>query len=330
MKLCVLILISVFISTVTVLAQNNNKKIILVIESYHAGYAWDKSYKQGLREVLGDKFDLEFFEMDTKRIPNSEFKNRARLALDEYRKINPDLVILADDNALQYVGPGLAGTKTPVVYLGINNNPRKYKIVGHKNITGVLERPLLVSSISTIKKIIPELKKILILFDSGITSKASLSEIFRNKTSLRFSSDVQADMKMIGDLKIWKKTILSAKQNGYDAVIVGLYHTISENGKHVKASDIIEWTSENTPVPPFGFWEFSVGPDKTIGGFVLSGKEQGIAAAKIVLEIMSGKSPHSIYPVTGKKGALLFSTTQLKKWYLSLSEDIAGKTDYTK
>ncbi len=43
------------------------RETILVIESYHGEYPWDQSYKEGLREVLASKYDLVFFEMNTKQ-----------------------------------------------------------------------------------------------------------------------------------------------------------------------------------------------------------------------------------------------------------------------
>lgn len=303
---------------------------ILVIESYHAENPWDASYKSGLKSVLGNRYDLEFFEMDTKRRPPSEYPNRARMAWEVYQRTKPVLVILGDDNALKYLGPELIKTRTPVVYLGINRNPREYNMIGHANITGILERPIMKRSIAFIGEIIkPRPFKVLILFDSGRTSKISLLDIFEGKSSLT-ASGIQMDLKLIGKLDDWKHAVLNAEKEGYDALIVGLFQTITDSsGKHVKADTILEWTSKNTPVPPFCFWDFAVGPDKTVGGLVLFGKTQGEEAGKMALEILSGKSPEKIMPVTGQRGRFLFSRSQLKKWGLTLPDDIASQSDYT-
>lgn len=40
---------------------------VLVIQSYHSGYAWDASYIQGLKEGIKPPHQLHFFEMNTKR-----------------------------------------------------------------------------------------------------------------------------------------------------------------------------------------------------------------------------------------------------------------------
>ncbi len=302
---------------------------ILIIESYHHTYPWDASYKKGLEKILGKRYELVTFEMDTKRIPKSEHETRANLAFDIYKQLNPRLVILGDDNALKYVGPKLAQTKTPVVYLGINQNPRNYGMFGPENITGVLERPLMKRSIVYLSEIYTsDLKKVLIMFDNGTTSHSSVEQVFRGRHSITIAG-IQADLKQLRHLQEWKETVLSAKDEGYDAIIVGLYQTIvDENGDHVPSDTLIAWTSENTPIPPFGFWDFTVGTQKTIGGLVLFGEVQGETAGKMAIEILTkGKSPYEIRPVVAKKGRLLFSTSQLERWQdkISLPEKIKSQ-----
>lgn len=302
------------------------KKDILVIESYHAEYPWDASYKEGLEEILSDKYNLLYFEMDTKRLPKSEYENRAEMAWNAYKRINPVLVILGDDNALKYVGPKFAKTTIPVVYLGINANPRAYDIVQHQNITGVLERPMLKRSIAYLKELLT-IKKVLVLFDSGTTAQVVFAETFYGKESVSLNGII-AEIKLITFYEEWKKTILKAKEQGYDAILVGLYHTITDDtGTHVDDQEILAWTSENSPLPPFAFWDFSVGPGKTIGGHVLFGKEQGINAGEIALKILSGEK-YTKFPKVAEKGRFLFSKSQLKKWGLTLPDDIASKVEY--
>ncbi len=132
---------------------------ILVIESYHAEYLWDIEYKKGLTESLGNNHRFSYFEMNTKRILKGQIEQKANLAWQEILNLKPDLVVLGDDNALKFLASRLRNTSIPVVYLGINNNPRNYDLAGAKNITGVLERPLLKRSILLTKQILTGAKK---------------------------------------------------------------------------------------------------------------------------------------------------------------------------
>lgn len=321
---------TVFFILFLMITQCFARQTILVIESYHAQYAWDISYKKGIEKILGQTYNLIYFQMDTKRLPKEQFEKKADQAYAMVETTDPILVMLCDDNALRLVGPHLANSDIPVVYLGINNNPRDYWPARSENFTGVLERPLAKRSIVYLGELIkPELKKVLILYDSGITSKASVNEMFNDQSSVLLGG-VRVDLKMITTLSEWKKSVLSAKLKGYGAIVVGLYHTIvDERGLHVKADDIITWTSENTTVPPFGFWDFTVGLDKTVGGLVLFGQTQGEAGGRLALRVLSGIRPNQIPPVTGKKGRFFFSRSQLKKWNITLPEKIALKSTFT-
>ncbi|WP_027709877.1 ABC transporter substrate-binding protein [Zooshikella ganghwensis] len=302
---------------------------VLLIESYHADYPWDISYVEGLRSVFESKeISLLRFQMDTKRVPSVEYQQKADEAWAYYQQVQPDLVILGDDNALKFLAEKFSQTNTPVVYLGINSNPNKLGITKYKNITGILERPLFKKSIAQVKEILPNAKKLLILFDNGTTSTQALEDEFKGKKTGAISG-IKIDIHQIGILSEWKSAVSSAKESGYDAIITGLYHTLRDgNDKSVDSTNLIEWTSENTPVPMFAFWDFAVGPKKAIGGLVLYGFSQGQAAGKMAMDILSGKQPSSIRPKIGEKGRNLYSKSLLEKWSITLPDSIAKRADY--
>ncbi len=300
---------------------------ILIIESYHSEYSWDESYIQGIKENMKGAYEFHTFQMDTKRIPKSEYEKSAQNAWDYYLKLQPALVFLGDDNALKYLGERFARVETPVVFLGINNNPRAYKVMNAANITGILERPLLKRSIVEMNKIL-EIKKILVLFDSGTTSRVTFEEVFGGQEKINLGG-IHIDMKLIGSWWDWQATVTGSKNEGYDAMVIGLYHTIKDEAdKHVPAGEVLAWTSENTPIPPFAFWDFTVGKEKAIGGLTLFGKTQGKAAAQMALEILNGTPPSQIKVRTGEKGKLLFSKSQLKKYDIELPAGVASKAAF--
>ncbi len=300
---------------------------ILIIESYHSAYSWDKSYIQGIKENMKGDYEFHTFQMDTKRIPKSEYAKSAQKAWAYYLEVKPSLVFIGDDNALKYLGERFATVETPVVFLGINNNPRAYKVMNATNITGVLERPLLKRSIVEMDKIL-DMKKILVLFDSGTTSRATFEEVFSGQEKMSVGG-IQIEMKLIGAWEDWQKTVTASKNEGYDAMVIGLYHTIQDKaGNHIPAGDVLAWTSENTPIPPFAFWDFTVGSGKAIGGLTLFGKTQGKAAALMALKILNGTPPSKIKVQTGEKGKLLFSKSQLKKYNIELPEGVASKATF--
>jgi len=323
----VAIIFAFALSVACVSLKVSAKQTILIIESYHSEFAWDNSYIRGLQSVFKDNYKVVYFQMDTKRLPAQQHQKQADLAWLEYQSLQPDLVVLGDDNALKYLGKKLSVTETPVVFLGINNNPRYYKLHHSKNITGVLERPLIKRSISKISH--GKAQKILLLFDNSPTSQIIFEENF-SKNKQIIISNIQVDIQLTSDFRLWKEYVTNSAEEHYDMLFIGLYHTLyGENSQHIPAQAVLDWTIQHTDIPPFAFWDFSVGKGKAIGGLVLFGFEQGKLAAEMATHILEmGIPAYQLRTQTGIKGRLLFSREQLKKFSITLPESINKKATF--
>lgn len=306
------------------LACRAGQDTILVVESYNVEMAWDVAYKKALEDSLGEHYKLEYFQMDTKRLPKSQHAAMADQAWARYEQLKPAMVILGDDAALKYLCDRLGATSTPVVYLGINNNPREYfDTQRYRNITGVLERPNMKRNIALVRRLLPAARRALVLFDTDTTSQVVRKETFGDRSSQDVSG-IQVDLKLAGSWEEWQHEVLAARGK-YDLVFIGLYQALHDREGHsVNTRDeVARWTSEHAPVPTFGFWDWAVGADKTAGGLVLYGYDQGKAAGEIALRILGGTPPSAIYPVTADRGRFFFSRRQLQRWGLKLPTDLA-------
>lgn len=313
---CTIFIFALLVASSAVAQQPN----VMVINSYHAEYPWVQAHNTALSQGLAGKAVLSFYYLDTKRQPLSEGRKRGNELLSTITQNKPDVVVLTDDFALRELGYPIMNMDIPVVFLGINGNPRHH-IGGMTLATGVLERPLLKRSIAYIKDILRgNLHKCLVLFDSGTTAKVVLETIFNGSHSSRFST-TDTSIRLNSKFSQWKKHVLNAKENGFDVIILGLYHTLTdEDGNHVPDEEVATWTSTHSPVPIFGFWDFSIAKDKAIGGLVLSGTPQGVAAASLVRKILNGRSPQTIQPITAEHGRFIFSRSGLRRWNITLPE----------
>ncbi|NDV21735.1 ABC transporter substrate-binding protein [Desulfovibrio sp. JC022] len=316
-KICVLV-IFILLSCV---ATAQAKPKVLFIESYHAGYAWDKEITKGLKSVFQDKVELFNFQMDTKRLKAEYYTEQADKAWQYYLKVKPDVVVVSDDNALMLLSGRFLKTETPVVYVGINNNPRNYAPLG-KNLTGVLERPLYKRTVKYLKELLSlQNGKVLILLDKSTTTQAFKASVFRDRESIVISG-VETDIKLLSVFDTWKSVVKRASEDGYKAIVIGLYHRVFDKGLHVDSEEVLGWTSKKSPVPVFAFWEMSVGKGKAVGGMVLSGEEQGFAAAKMVMSILDGIPVNSIKPIMPAQGEFVFSQSELDRWKIRLPQYI--------
>lgn len=320
---CLLILLLAFCGNL----PNAYAAKIVVIESYHQGYLWDKQYYRAILDNLTPQHEVSYFEMDTKRIPKSQHAERADRAWQFIEQQKPQLVILADDNAVNFLHQRLDISQIPVVYLGINMNPREYHLNEHKLFTGVLERPLFKRSLILIQRLLPQSKhrKILVMFDQGNTSKLAADYISKQQSSML--SDIEVNIVQLNRLEEWQQQVLSSKEQGYNAIVVALYQTIRDaDNQSVDAEQLLKWIAENTPVPNFGFWGFSVSADGNIGGYVLDGYHHGTIAAKMAAKILAGEKPENIFPATDDLGRFMFSRRGIEKWQINLPKEIEKQT----
>ncbi|PKG81522.1 hypothetical protein CXF85_18870 [Colwellia sp. 75C3] len=307
-----------------------NGENIFIIESYHENFQWDIEYKKGITENLSGTHNFSYFQMDTKRLPKDKHAQMADHAWQKYLSIKPDIVVLGDDNALKYLGPRLKHTNTPVVYLGINNNPRNYELYQANNITGVLERPLLKRSIIYLNKLFEHVDKVLVLFDASPSSSAAVSMEFKTSNVMKLGG-ISIEVDQITQYSLWQQKVRKAKNNEIDFIILGLYQTmLDEQGNIVSASQVIEWTSAHSLVPVFGFWDFSIGENKAIGGLVIEGYQQGYSAAQILNQIIAGKKVINIRPQVAKKGRFIFSKTELAKHKLVIPNELKKTINWVK
>ncbi len=299
---------------------------IVFVHSYHLEYPWVKEYRDGFLATI-ETHSISEYQMDTKRRPAGDFDQIANETWKFIADVNPKLLVVADDNALRLLGKRIQTDNTPLIFLGINANPRHYLKLG-KNVSGALERPLLKRSVMMLNTILPEIKKIKVLMDSNPTSYAILETSFDDKFNQNISG-TQVDIKLQKNYADWRSSVKQSESEEYDAIIVANYAALSnESGDNVSLNEVSEWTSANSPVPVFAFWAYSIGDGKAIGGLTISGTQQGIEAAKKANQFfVTGKLPSISTPA---RGTFLFSEHELNRWGIQLPENIDNKSIHVK
>lgn len=301
---------------------------IALVNSYHADYLWSSQSRKGFEENVGFDQVITYYEMDAKRSTPSQVKAYAESILQQIVDSKPDLVVTMDDSALKHLGEPITLAGFPIVFMGVNQNPRDYFTTHQmpETVTGVLQHALLKPNITLLSRILPtKAQRILLLMDSGLTSHSLIDTSFKDKHQLSQSGMV-LEYELIDDYLGWQQKVKSLTPDRYDAIIIASYANLKDgNNQQVSADTTVAWTSAHSAIPVFALLRFSVGKGKAIGGLLQSGYDHGFRAAKMANTVLAtGVTPYFEVP---KNGDYLFSEHELARWGLKLPEDIKRKAE---
>jgi len=113
-----------------------------------------------------------------------------------------------------------------------------------------------------------------------------------------------------------------------DAIGLFLYHTIKEKNEEVSLlpEEVLEWTLKNSKLPEFALFDFAV-KGGALCGVLLSGYEQGKAAAEIAIKILDGKKPADIPIECPEKGNSIINETRANELNINIPEDIIKEVE---
>lgn len=299
---------------------------VLVVQSYSRDLAWTRQCDRGIAEALADKASIVTVYLDTKPTPPEEHVRKADEALDLFRRLSPDVVLLGDDNALRLLGPAIADTGTHVVYFGINNNPRIYFERLPDNVTGIIERIPLFPWIRLIKEMLPGADRILVLMDDSPTADAIVRSVFRGKLRLIYDEGL-VERRATGSWEEWKRIVAGADEE--DLIVMPVYHTLKDvNGAHVPYDRVVAWMSENSPIPVFATQDYAVGDDGVVGAYVVQGEDHGRIAARMAKAILDGREVRQVSALGDQEGRLYFNEKQLARFGIVLPESIRARAEF--
>ncbi len=278
-------------------AQLAGKKVLFV-NSYHEGYPWSDGEEKGAQMALqGSGVKLEFARMDVKRHQgDTAFSKAAGLKVKtEIESGRPDVVILADDPAVQLVlVPYFKQSSTPFVFCGINWEATRYGL--GKNATGMVE-------VALVKELLAGLKDYAKGSRVGFLTVDSETEriegpYYRKALGLSFTSE-----RYVKTLAEWKEAFVKM-QGEVDVLFIGNYAGINDWNE----ADAAAFAQANSKVPSGSIYDFMM--PYVMLGYTKIAEEQGAAAGKMALEILKGKPPSAI-PVVANKQAKIFINPRL-------------------
>jgi len=258
--------------------------------------------KLGYKE--GVNLKIYRFYMDTKRTYTTpeQMKMRGEMAREEIKKVDPDVIMVFDDDAAREVMLPLLDTKYPIVFSGMNAPIEVYdekvdlmetrEHPGH-NVTGVLELLRIAESVKLFQEFLP-LKKFLFISDTAPVGKAIRAGFLTELESYRGKFPAEVEMYEVGLFEDYQKIILEANEKkDIDAIFPICVSLGTKDGRRVSPKEIVAWTLKNSLkpdiAPTFFFAQFGY-----LGGVTIDFPTLGGQAAVKAVRILRGENPGEI------------------------------------
>jgi len=324
-------------------------KRIFIVSSYDRAYIWSKSTQEGVnaamrkygylttdqqaREFLRtdrlqtDKVVLRKMWMDTKRRGGTlEMAAATTAIMQEIRKFAPDLVMLGDDNAANYIGNQLLDSKVPVVFWGINGLPLRYGLIDKleapgRNVTGVWQSGYHKESLDLLKRLVPKAKTFGILACDSESTRPNIKMI------------EQLDRRGVLPFKLVDKVVTNsfedfktgalAMARKVDVLFVLNHDTLRDRrGRHVDMLTAGRWYLNNIKIP-----EASHEDQFVLEGMLLtandSGYNQGFVAFEMAYGILEqGLNPARMAVRTPERGPYLVNRNRARALGIRLDESM--------
>ena len=305
------ILLILFFQSTVYSAKDIN---IVILNSYHKGLQWTDDIIKGIETGLSENdFDEEIYIefLDSKRFfePNY-YKKQSELLYQKYKSKKIDLIILSDDNALDFMmqyRDTLFGN-IPVVFCGINN-PHTYP----KGYSGIIEEIEYEDNISTIKKLHPDYSKLYVIVDETKTGKIIYDRAYR--AFLMCNEDCNYEFLRTYSFEDLFKKISSLDDN---SVILLTAFTKDKNDEYCSYNEIVKNVTTFAKVPVYGIWDFYLNKG-IVGGKMNSGFNQGYSASKIANQVMLGKDINEI-DIQISTPIYMFDLKKIKKFGIKRSK----------
>ncbi|MBF0628407.1 MAG: hypothetical protein HQL91_09305 [Magnetococcales bacterium] len=311
-----------------------DRKRLFVVSSYHREYLWSQETQRGVCDALlkfgyldtpeqAARFSREDFVessraviqkvwMDTKRKSSqSDLARSSARILEEARRFQPDLILLGDDNAANYIGTQFLDTRIPVVFWGVNVWPLKYGLLdtierpGH-NVTGVYQPGYMREGLAFLVKLAPQVKTLGVLADESETSLSKVKELHRQAEAGQLPVRIVATV-VTNDEAAWKAGALDLAKQA-DAIYLTNHNTIRDaSGQSIDQLRLGAWYLRHVRKPDIGDAKQFV-QEGVLCAADDSGYKQGYEAVRMADRILAhGADPATMAPVAPERGALILN-----------------------
>lgn len=284
-------------------------KKILLINSYHQGYAWTDSLTSGIIKASKSHPELNLYieSLNSKQFGNSKFEIEKEYFKKKYSGITFDGIMVTDNDALDFAFQYDQDLfpNVPVVFTGISNT-ENYQFEGSMYY-GLKETGSSEFVLALVRKLLPESKQLLV-----ITDKTTTGLIYRREFALNASRFNQLSVIFPEVIDLDSIYRMVSSERNYDAIF---YAGISQDkdGRLIDPVPVIQKISELAAVPVFTNDPLNNCPG-ILGGLFRSGQHHGTEAINLLVKLLNTEVTDSIKHIYTTEQRFFFDRQLLDKY----------------
>ena len=297
---------------------------VLMVVSYHAGFAWSDAQIAGVREQLQSpsrpvELYLEF--LDTKRVQPSEhyYQLAEDILKSKYANMAPSVLIAADDDALDFVLRlrDKYFIDTPVVFSGVSSSRRALLQRMHR-VGGVFDDLDVAVSLQQMLQMLPETQQVVVVHDQSRTSLAQVQTL-RSRMAQQHSVKLRYLTKLPA-----QRVEAQLGQLGRHDLVFALPFNRDVDGRVFTHEEITDAWAAASKAPIAVTRDVAMRPG-VLGGFLVSGLEQGQTAGRLARQILEAHAPDPLPFFEGSTHAT-FDYQQMLHWDVAVDSLPLGAT----
>ncbi|MBD3767356.1 MAG: hypothetical protein IE928_05295 [Gammaproteobacteria bacterium] len=254
----------------------------IYINAYSPGYDWGDRIQKQFEKDAQQQCLITPYYLDAKHSSNEQLKEKGREIANLIKLAKPNIVIAADDASSQYVvQPYLRNSSIPVVYVGINWDPRPYGYPMN-NATGMTEVWPRQEVMSILRHTVKTLTKLTIISADNSLERTDSRYIEQAAQEHQLT----AESIFVRNFNDWKKAVVKAQDA--DAIFLGTNQGIADWDE----SQAIEWLKTHNQRFTFASQDFM--RPYVMFSLSKSPEEFGSWAAKLTTAILAGNQPWQI------------------------------------
>lgn len=318
----ILIVINIFYLNVKVsFAEESKKNHILILNSYHKGYAWTDGTVKGIESVLENNDNAIRIEyMDTKIIKDEKhLSNLYELYKYKFKDHKFDVIIASDNDAYNFLKKyhNDLFKDVPIICCGLNSFD-DFITNKENGFTGIAETLNIKDTLDVCFKLHKNVKNVVVIADNSLASDLSI-EIIKKAMPL-YGINRKFYFYQNDSIEGQKEYLSKIPENSM-ILQVGVYKDKFGEPITVEQGDKI--LSETVDVPIYSCWDMHLG-NGIIGGKMVSSFTQGKTVAQMALQVLKGKDIKEIPFIQESQNTYIFDYNSLKKYHIKADDLPAG------